>query len=290
MKNTFVAALIMVVASVSAHAGSVLQVKDTRTLLDISDLTDLQVGDQVYSLNGDKKTSLLKITQIKGAKAVGEIVKGRAQAGQTLQRKDGAPPTADSSSSGGTDERLLKRKNSGTTWGLMGEMINTSVAANITTTTGTVPVSMAGTGFGLLGYYDYPITPDLQIRISGALEPLKASGSITTSDCAGSTGCSFSITYLGGYGSAKYIVYNTNTLKLWGSAGIGLLLAMSKSSSAVDTSQVSTSQIYVVEGGGDYYTSRKNFIPFSLAYGLFPSSTTVKASTLSIRVGYGWTL
>jgi len=250
-------------------------------------MPDVQASELVFTTNASgKKVSIVKIAQVKKGKAIGDVTKGRAEVGQGILRRGGAIQPQESSAEA-TSESAPARKRK-TSVGVELEMIQMSMTSNVTYSGTTYGASMGGTAFGLYGYYDYPVMPKGQVRIAGAYEPLSATGSLTVPGCSSSAGCDFKVTYLGGYGTFKYDFLEQKSYRMWGAVGMGLLLPMSKSSSAVKTSNISTTQLYVFEIGGDIIMSRKNYIPLSLQYGMFPASSTVTASDITLRGGYAW--
>ena len=94
--------------------------------------------------------------------------------------------------------------------------------------------------------------------------------------------------YLSGEGVIK-LNFVSGLSRYYVSGGGGFFFVLSKSSSIVnlDTSNA-TNQIILLGAGGDIGLSKKTFIPFSLEYGLFPGSASVKASMMFVRAGYGW--
>lgn len=154
---------------------------------------------------------------------------------------------------------------------------------------GKVSPSMSGMGFGLVSYYDYPLFAGLQFRGVAGYEQINASGTIGSSSCTGSTTCDFKVNYLSLYGLGKYNFSETPS-KFWITGGMGFLIALSKSSSVINESQISTNQIYSFGAGYDFAMGRKAVMPVSLEYSMFPPSTTVTASMIHVRVGYGWNM
>jgi outer membrane protein W len=61
----------------------------------------------------------------------------------------------------------------------------------------------------------------------------------------------------------------------------------SKSASALDTNSISTTTVFLVQAGFDYFLNKNMFIPFSVEYGMLPKSNEVDASWMELRVGLG---
>lgn len=284
--------------SFSAHAATVLQVKNGKTLIDLEGAT-LSPGDEFFLINpaNNKKTAIIRIRQIKNGKAVAEIVKGRAAPGATLQAKaastahaqspEVAAASEDSVSHQYTFQKLLRPS-----WGLMGEYLTTTMNATFSRSTpsshqGTT--SMKGSGLGAGAFYNYVFAPRFTGFVESSVQQFNASGSTALSDCNSSTSCDVKIMYLSFYGMGRYYL-STAKFRPWLGLGGGYLLALSKSSSVLNASQISSNQVFSFAAGGEWQLSRKNYIPFSIQYDLFPTSPSVKANMISLRFGYGWNL
>lgn len=288
-----------------AQGASITQIKGSKALLDMSGTDDARSGDEFYALNSDgKKRAVLRITQSKKGKAIAEIVKGNPEVGQELQLKSAGPAMSRDvrESDMGESDRgdrssyygKVRKKTNGGAYGIFGEMINMTMTASFTAGAGAaarkVDAAMKGTSFGVLGFYDFPISRRFQIRASGGLEQLSASGSISNADCESgtSTTCSFSVTYLSVHGAAKFVTNPDGRMRFYLTGSYGFLIAMAKSSNVIATSQISTNQIFGLGAGLEIPVGKDAFIPVALDYGLFPSSDTVKANLLFLRAGYAW--
>ncbi|MBX3040770.1 MAG: hypothetical protein KF789_08710 [Bdellovibrionaceae bacterium] len=287
-----------------ARAASVSQVKDRKALLDLTGLLDVKPGDQLFAVDGNgKRKALLQIRQVKGNKAVAEVIKGSAVVGQDLMTRGGTssapsiskPVVEDTPPSSPLSDRLqrTRQKKSGPAWGLLGHYNQTNMDVSFFTGQGVLrrksTSQMKGSAFGLSGFYDYLFTPRFQMRSIAGLDQVSASGTTALPDCDKGTtsNCTFAVTYLTLAAQARFILNEGNT-KFWLGGGGGFLLAMQKSSNVLDTSQISTNQVYFLSGGADIGLSGNKFIPISLDYGMFPSSETVKANIMTLRAGYGW--
>jgi hypothetical protein len=311
---TFRALLVLLLLgiSVQANAASVTLVKGTRALINLSGgLEDAKVGDEIYSVDANgKRKALLKLRQVKGQKAVADIVKGvpaighdvtprvaaGAGAGGTISREVREDDIrAQQAASGEGDDyykRLRKASKTGKGYGLLAGLQQTTMNVDFTAGAGasqrTVSVAMKGSSFGILGYYDYPIIPALQFRGLAGIEQMNAAGSIDTSDCDGGTEYTFAVNYLSLYGQAKFNYLDNGSTRGWVSGGFGFLLALSKASNVLNTSQISTNQVYLASLGFDFSIGRNMCIPVALEYGMHPASDTVKVSVMTVRSGIGW--
>ncbi len=295
---TTCAFLISTISINQAQAAKVLQLKGGKVLIDLEG-DPVSVNDEFFLINPSttKKSAIISIKQVKNGKAMAEVTKGTGAVGHTLQAKAAAarPMSAElkEDASGRSSSAGAALKNVRPSWGFVGEYVMATMSASFTRTTPTAHTAtsdMKGTGFGAGLFYNHAFSPSFTLAAEGSLQQFNASGSTTLADCNNSTTCDVNIMYLSMYGIGRYYLTPASNLKSWVGGGAGFLLALSKSSSVLNTSQISTNQVFSFAGGADYHLNRKAFVPFSLQYDMFPASDSVKATSMSIRVGYGWNL
>lgn len=300
LKNSVLFAVLF--GSSFALAGQVTQVKAKKAVITTDGLTSAQVGDQVLALGPDgKPKALMIIRQVKGGKAIVDITRGTAIPGLTVQNRPGGSksslsrPVKDSDleqPSAPLAERLEEQRmapTNGPAWGLLGHFNMPSMDVSFAVDGRTAETKLTGTSFGFSGFYDYLITSRFQLRGIVGIDQINGTGSTALDDCGQQTtsNCDFKVMYLTMQGTARYLLTEGST-RWWIGGGGSFLLALSKSSNVLDTSQVSTNQIYSVSAGADFGLSKFSFIPVSLDYGIFPPSDTVKATMITVRAGYGW--
>lgn len=285
--------------SSSALAAKVIQVKDKKLMLSL-DGEAATSGSEYFVINASgKKVAIIVVKQVKGNKAVAEITKGTARPGYTIAPRPGGSAAGGSGSapadSGDSyyEKKLSQRDRNGNSFGILGgylmnTMTATFVTGNVLNPT-RVTANMSGSGFGVLGYYDYMFSPTIAFRGTGGLEQYKVAGSISTADCNGTVNCTVDLNYLSLYGSGRW-VFLPGKYKGWVGGGFGYLYAIGKASSVLRQDQITANQIFVLSLGLDVRLSPKNYVPVSLEYGLFPSSDSVKASIIYLRAGYAWNL
>jgi hypothetical protein len=292
MKMFFV--FLVLTISGTAFAATVTAVKNKRIMISL-DGEAASSGTEFFVINASgKKVAIVKVTQVKNGKAIAEISKGTAQVGYSLQLKGGGGKSGGSGSADSYyDKKLTNRARTGNSMGVVGGYLMNSMTASfiggVFGSTYKVNADMAGSGFGALGFYDYAFSPRWVFRGMAGLEQYNVSGTITTPDCANTTNCSVSLTYLSMYGYGRYNILNEKT-KWWAGLGYGYLYAMSKSATAINVSQVSANQIFMFSTGVDIRLSAKSYIPISLEYGMFPTSDSVSAKIIYLRAGYAWNL
>jgi|GEM_PF-541893 len=286
----------------SAFANSVKNSKNGKILVELTDLT-LSVGDEIYVLNAaQKRVGLATVSQVKGQRAIAEITKGSAQIGYAIVPKS-APLNSAGAGTGateyseGTEARLETKSTSKGGFdpkkhniGLLFSMNMNSMNAEETNGTTTETANMKGTSFGLYGYFDYAFSESFQARLAGSFDQFKASSSLNINGCDNRTSrdCNVNITYLSGFGAIKYNILPKNKFRPFLIGGMAVMMAMSKSTTALKESDIGLTTLYTFGGGVDIKVGSKGFIPVSFEYGIFPSSPTVSANMMILRAGYGW--
>lgn len=286
--------------SFHSFAAVVTTVKGARALIDLEG--DMAEADEEFFLidpNTTRRTAIIRILQVKGGKALAEITKGRAAPGFTLQAKglsnrpmstDVHDPKNEGGGSGG-GRYLSGLKES---YGFTGAIHMNSMQAEVSSrdalnTVTRSSASMSGMGFGLGGFYDLPFTESLAGRVFAGVEQFNAAGDISVNACSGSTACDAKINYLSVYALGKWY-FLSGQYRMWLGGGGGFLLALSKSSTALNESQISTNQVMTAALGLDMQLDRKSYVPVSLEYNMYPDSSTVKASSIVIKAGWAWNL
>ncbi|MNJ98547.1 hypothetical protein D3C87_163140 [compost metagenome] len=297
--NRSLLAILIFVLPLSGWSATVTNTKGQRVLINL-DGADSAPGDEYYLLDPatNKKRAIIRITQVKGGKAIGQIVKGKGAIGYTLQAKASSAPMSADVSTPGSDSGFSSRpapsgeylKIVKDSWGVLGEYLMASMDATQKLSGGmTNSSSMKGSGFGAGAFYDYAYTSNMIGRGIVALEQFSVSGSAGNAlGCSGG-GCNADFTYLSLYGVGKYH-FMEGKYRPWAGGGVGFLIALSKSSSILNAAQVSTNQTLLVAGGVDIQLSRKNYVPVSLEYTIFPPSDTVKANMIVLKAGWAWNL
>jgi hypothetical protein len=293
-KYSVVFAVSLLFLSNLALAAQISAVKNNKVMLALEG-ESASPGAEFFAINPQgKKVAIIRISQVKGDRAVGEIVKGSAKQGYTLQAKSGGA-TAPTSSAGTEDssyydKKLSQKIHNGNSYGILGGYLMNTMSISYVDA---IKTSMTGTGFGATGFYDYALSPTLVARGMVGLEQYIAKGSNTatapaTTDCT--TNCNINLTYLSMYGTGRWNFMQGN-YKSWIGGGIGYLYPMSKSSTAFpNSSQLQANQIFTVSAGTDIRLNNKTYVPVSVEYGIFPASPTVTASIIYFRAGYAWNL
>lgn len=294
-----------------AFSQEVSQVKGTKALINLGG-TPASPGDEIYTLDSDgKRRGLVQIKQVKGDKAIGEIIKGRVEPGMSLKPKSEVSSAKESrggskksrvqdvssDETGGTESEekssrpkgflgsFLKR---GTALGFMGGFASNSMALTAKKGSTSEDLALASTSFNIVGIYDYDFSPMFTTRLKAGIENFDVKGSAkNASVCSDSSSCEVGFTYLSGAASGHFNFMRGST-RAYASVGGAFLIAMTKKSniSNLDTSS-STNQVIYLGGGADIGMGKGAFIPLSFEYGIYPGST-VKATSMTLRAGYAW--
>ncbi len=282
---------ITLVLSTDGFAATVQSIKNEKMLISL-DGQSMRTGEKYFLLNAEgKKKAVIRIRQIKDDRAIAEVLKGQAEVGFKLSQQPLRATVAKAVQDTPEQPVSYKRINSqaGNSWGLLSSLLNSQMQADFIPAGSTTrtSVAMKGTSFGVLGFYDYSYTPEIQFRVLSGLELFKVFGNSNgATDCDGSSDCNVNLTYLSNYGGVKYYFYRQK-FKIWAGGYYGFLVALSKSSSVLRTADLTSNQLWVFSAGLDYPLKKGTFIPASIDYGLFPASTTVKSNVLFIRAGWG---
>ncbi len=159
----------------------------------------------------------------------------------------------------------------------------TSSSASVTLNNSS-KVSLSGTGFRLMGYMDHPLLSWFSFRGEAGFDQFNTSGA--TNSLCNNAACTAEITYLSADLLGRFTLNN-----LWGGVGVDLMFPLSKTSTALSSSSISTITAYALAAGYDfhYHGVGNPYIPVEVQYLIYPSSSTVTASELSLNVGWGKT-
>ena len=323
LRNPLLAALLCL-SSFSVFAGDITQVKGTKALINLGG-EPASPGSEFFGIDGaGKKKAILRVTQVKNDRAIAEIIKGVAQVGMGIQSKapsagssqnattssaptsapvtspapsvaDPSAPEASAHSSrpkGFLGKFLGHGSALGIDLGVAQDTMTLTAKRVVNSATYSQDVTMNGNSFNLMGFYDFDATPWFSIELRAGIENFTTTGSVSQLNapvCTDSTSCTVNFMYLAGEGMAKFNFIHSRS-RYWVGAGGAFLLVASKSSSVanLDTTNA-TNQMILLGAGGDIALGKgATFIPFMLEYGLFPGSSSVKATAINLRAGYGW--
>lgn len=262
---------LMMVASFSAHAQSVKNIKGNRILIS-NEMSSLEKNAEYYIVNSSgKKTGLLRVQTLRGSQALGLLLKGQAERGATLLPRDLGEAAADPNSSSMYAAR--SKRESKWRFGVMAGMGQTKMAVK----TSSESVDMSGMAFAFKGFFDVPLLSNFDARLSLMMLNLDAKSSEHTT----------SISYYGGQSTFRWLV-NRRLPRYWLGGSLASMMPASKSSTAVDVSQVGTTMMYGFSAGGDLKYSNTITVPVQFDYSIFPASSEVSANHMGFYAGLGF--
>jgi hypothetical protein len=253
----------------------------------VSNNQDFYIVDE-----NNKAKVLVRVEKFNSTQAKAKLIKGnigQVQPGWNL-RPVRAPASVPDGSQVASQipTKLGKPRNAA---GFMLSYMMSSMNAKFSYNGANQTAAMSGSSIGTLGYYDLTLNKNLQVRAMGGLETFdaKQAKDVAVCDKGLSKECSVKINYLSMYAMGKYNITKSKN-RFWIGGGLGYLLATGKSSSVLDTSLITSNQVLTIGLGLDIGMGPKNTIPVSLDYSLFPSSSTVSASIISLKFGFGFGL
>ncbi len=280
--------LIIIVLSLlgatGAEAARVARTKGRAVEIELSGGDDFVKGDKVRVVSGGKLVGRMKISRIKGKKAIAKLEKGRAPIGATVSLAGGGgSKTASTGESDGTRSDLIV----GVLLGF--DLDSQSVKASSTDGRVSESLSMSGMGFSGKAYADMSLSDTLGVIGRFGLETFKVTGQSRNTLCSNSTttNCETSIMYVSGDLLFRYN-FSPGTWNPYAAAGLGIYFPMSKKTNILDETKIASTTIFLV-GGGVNWVLNDLFIPISLEYGMFPPSNQVSTNFIALRGGVGWT-
>lgn len=275
-----------------AHATKVIKAKGKKVLVD-SEGDTLEVGQIFLVKNADgKSVGIIKLTKVSRGKAVAILGKGTAEPGFTLVPKKAkgggdAPPEPVKASN---SKRMKAPAADQAYWGAMAGLSMSSAKIKLFDDSGNSAgsASLTGNGFNAKAMYDYPLFSLISFRGLAGIEQFNVGGKNSTACGANgaSAECIAEITYLTIDFWGRYMFNKEGDFRFWAGAGGSIIFPMSKKSTAIKEDSISTSNLFAFGGGMDYYLNPSTYIPVQIEYQLYPKSTNVDATAITIRAGY----
>ena len=144
--------LALLLSSAPALAQEIVQLKGTKALINLSGL-EASAGTEFFAVDsGGKKRAILKVRQVKGDRAIADVIKGSAKTGQSVQVRGGAAAAAPSEArvqdvptedgSGGGEDRAKRPR------GFLGQFLKRGTAAGVLAGLSQNSMSLTGKGGG----------------------------------------------------------------------------------------------------------------------------------------------
>jgi hypothetical protein len=283
----FAAASLMAVSSYSASsfAAQILKVKGHSALINLEG-DPASSGDLFYATSGGKRKAIVRISKVKGDKAIGKILKGKAGSGMSLIPRSGAQTARARGRTGGGSSASINPTGR-SYWGVLLGVSMDSMSVNVYDyyppgeSKGTVGLS--GMGFSGKALFDYELLPQVWFRGTGGLEQFNVSG---TALCgvANAEACDAKLIYLSLDFAGRY-VFSYGKFRPWAGLGISLLFPATKNATALDAASIGTTNAVVPQAGLDWFLSSTMYIPISVEYAMLPKSDQVNAHWIAVRAG-----
>lgn len=293
-----------------AFSAQVLKVKGQALLIDTAG-DDIQIGKTYYLMSNGKKKGIIKVIKLRPGQALAELIKGRALANWTL--KERRPVTKKKTfvaakrvaptpklkvvkrKSNKAKSRKSKYKKSSKDLAV-GFVLGFGQNSSDVTFVGTGARNDSYTGSSL----SYEVITDMKIhnkfylRGSLGIHNFLAEDASNT-QCLDSSGivgavCKVDLGYMNLDLWLRYYLTQGRS-KFWLGAGIGILFSPKyNGTTALKEEDLATTTIMQVGGGADIRLTDKLYVPLWLEYGMFPSSDTVKMSSISGYLGLAYRL
>lgn len=261
-----------------ALSGTVAKSTNRKVIVDFDGETIPEPNSRIYILDQEthKEVGLVEIQKVKGTRALGKILKGRANPGDTTDiaqsrkhREEEREP-ADESQVTHTISRP-KNRTSYVTYGVGADFIYTSMYLKNSDGDG----SVTGNGLGVRAAIEYPMSYNWVLSGSLGLHPLNVTSTTSGYDFTVATN------YLGTEAIARYALDKRNE-GLWLGGGLGYYFPMSSNLSTKPKSELTFigSVGFNLRLSRDYLMVKSDFI-------MFQNSTIGDSSTQTFQVTFG---
>lgn len=285
------------VFSLNTFAASVHKVKGRKVLIKVEN-TDMSPGDKFYILSeSGKKRGLVLIKKVKGSKAFGVISKkSKAAPGWSLMKKGGGSKSASRGSRSKKGSKSSSSKNMAIGFVAGINMANFTVEK---IGPSEYQSDLSGMGINAKVAFDYQLFGGLWFRGLLGMESINVEDDPANAFCANGTDanndgdldydfpCLTEINFIGIDLQARY-VFGKGMFRPFAGGGVGLLMPMSKTSTAIREDSIKVSNVFTVLAGADIHLGESWMIPFQAEYNIFPPTDTVSANYIAIRFGVGY--
>lgn len=303
-KSVFSCFLIIFFTTCFASANTVSRVKGNRVLLLLTTLK-LKPNDIVGMVIDGKVAGKAKVLQVKADLAVADVIDGegavyaevvpekqiaeKVKALQEYAKQEAKQRNAEEKAAETKKYealRVLTKTNE--LVGFKFSFNNHSMSAEVKDVFNRVErINLKGSSFSLGVDYDYPFTDSLELRLGLGFFTYKLAGSSTLSVCDNqtTTNCEIDNTYGLMFGGLKYYLSPGRT-RVFSVAGISMMYETQGRTTILKDGQIRSTMTYDMGLGLEHKFSDK-FIFLGLDYKIFPTSTTISASTISASLGFG---
>lgn len=264
----------------------------------------LNTGGQVLTAGSDwltisdtkKKTGWIKIKQVRGEKAVAEIMSGEVFVGQTLIPKP--PPVSRFAED--PDVIPIDQVKANAPSKVMGGVLFGYASDTMSFTAGdsnnppiyTENATLTGTTYTIKGYYDSQYNDKLTIRYTCGLDGFsgtyKAQNSQINKQGSG-TGSNVSVSTIAIEAEALWIPYKNKSVKLWAGGGYSFQYNTGTSTN-MNSLTMSSSYSNILLGGlgADIVITPKYTMPVFYNYNYYLAGKGITQNATTLGIGIGW--
>jgi hypothetical protein len=260
------------------HAGTVTKKSDKGVIIDFADEEVPAPNDRVFILdqNTHKEVGLVKIIKTKNSRALGKLLKGKANPGDKTDLAPADPESdenrepAEETNMVQTTTRNSKNHISRISYGIGADYVYTYVYLKTELGEG----SVSGSGFGLRGAIDAPLSADYALFSSVSLHPLtfsdEANGVPTTTT-----------TYMALDVIGRYI-FDKRHEGIWLGGGLGYYLPISS-----DIKPKPTSEITLIGCAGFNLRLSRDYLTLKTDFVMYPNKNSNGQSTQAFQFVLG---
>lgn len=274
-----------------AEAASVSKANSKQVVLQLDDGESIEVGQNLFLVEpgANKRLAQIKITQVKGSRAMGQILKGKARPGLVTMMGGGKKSAEASSAAEEVDysrgrEKYKKYRGGwlGLRWaGMLGLNSGTMVVKEAVQGA-TITTNMSGMGFSLKAAADKSFGQSIfGFRGLAGIDTLSMSGTRLTEKAK------TDIMYLGFDGYLTLDLFQGSG-RWWAGFGGVFLVPMSKTSNILLVSEIGTNSTINLALGWDIEAGRRYF-PVQIDYAMFPDSSVdgnkITSNWIHLRAG-----
>jgi hypothetical protein len=273
-----VSIFLVIINSNPASAARVAKESGNQVLLELEREGEVEEGDRFLLIANSKRVAVVEITKVRGLKAIGEILKGKARINATLAPLKRQGEQSESRAYAQIPQRKRKRFSlSNLTMGVLAGSGFDSQTVSIASES----ISMSGVGLSLRVFGDLPISGALGLIGRMGFEQLNVSGSATIGEVK--TSIIYATTDL----LLRYH-FNIDDITPFAHGGLSIHAPLTTSSDVLDAQRVGMTTIFLL-GGGLRFILTDTLYGVGLAeYGYFAPSSEVKTSLIALRAGLGF--
>lgn len=247
-----------------SQAATITKVKGKKVMVN-TEGDDISSGDKLFAVDSNgKKKAIIKITKVKGEKALGEVTKGKAAPNMALVKGKSRGEKSAADDDGGGNLAV-------------GAMLGYGIDS-MTVKSAIGDFDTTGSSFGFDAVVDYKLVPGFYLRGNIGYESFGTEGGILPGGATGVVDITFLKTGLMG----QYAFMDTAT-QIWAGVGFNFYSAMSSTSNLLE--DVGGSGALCIAGGINIPMTSSMFVPIQAEYNMFMGQEEADISIIAIRAG-----